>query len=102
MTGTTMTIRLVRNPDILATLGRHKKRHQRLVGFALESRDMLKYAKDKLRRKNCDLMVANAVPTLGALTNSATLLHRDGRIQKLPKIRKTALAERLLRALAAL
>jgi phosphopantothenoylcysteine decarboxylase/phosphopantothenate--cysteine ligase len=96
--GAGMTLKLVRNPDILATLGRRKKRHQTLVGFALESRDLLKHAREKLRRKNCDLIVANAVPTLGAPTISATLLYNDGQIRRLPRLSKSRLAATLLKA----
>lgn len=91
-----MTLKLVRNPDILATLGKRKKRHQLVVGFALESRNMIAYAKDKLHRKNCDLIVANSVPTLGAATNTATLISAGGCIRRLPKLRKSQLATRLL------
>lgn len=95
-----MTLRLVRNPDILATLGKRKKHHQILIGFALESRDLLKHAQDKLRRKNCDLIVANAVPTLGSPAIEAILLYNDGRMQKFPKLSKPRLAVRLLKAIA--
>ncbi len=94
-----MTLKLVRNPDILATLGHRKKRHQLLIGFALESHKMLKYARDKLHRKNCDMIVANAVPTLGSLTNTATLIHKDGRVQKLHRLSKRRLATQLLKAI---
>ncbi len=94
-----MTLHLIRNPDILATLGKRKKKHQVVVGFALESRNMLAYAKDKLRRKKCDLIVANPVPTLGAKTNTATVVYKDGHIQRLPSLRKSQLATRLLRIL---
>jgi phosphopantothenoylcysteine decarboxylase/phosphopantothenate--cysteine ligase len=96
MTREKITLTLVRNPDILATLGRRKKRHQYLVGFALESRDLLKHAKDKLRRKNCDLIVANAVPALGSPRNTATLLFKTGRIQKLPSLTKAQLSRKIL------
>lgn len=92
----TMTLTLIRNPDILATLGKRKKRRQLLVGFALESHDLLKYAQDKLRRKNCDLIVANPVPTLGAATNTATLLYKGGRVLKLQKLTKSRLAQYLV------
>lgn len=95
----TMTLKLVKNPDILAALGKKKKKTQILVGFALESCDMVTYAQDKLKRKNCDLIVANPVPTLGAITNTATLLYKDGRRIQLPKLSKSRLATRLLKNL---
>lgn len=102
MTNKSMTLKLVRNPDILATLGRRKKTHQTLIGFALESRNMLAHAQDKLRRKNCDLIVANAVPTLGSPAIEATLLYNEGRAQKLPRLSKPRLATRLLKVIVAL
>lgn len=96
------TLKFVRNPDILATLGKRKKKDQVLVGFALESRNILKYAKDKLRRKQCDVIIANAVPALGSLTNSATLVYKDGSIQKLPSLTKSRLAVHLIRRIASI
>jgi len=98
--GTTMTLKLVRNPDILATLGKRKKKHQLLVGFALESRNMLAYAKDKMKRKNCDLIVANAPSALGSPLNQVTLLYKDGQVQKLGKLEKHQVAEQLISKLS--
>lgn len=53
-------ILLEENPDILATMGQQKT-HQFLVGFAAETNDVEKYATDKLKRKNADMIVANDV-----------------------------------------
>lgn len=99
MTNKSMTLKLIRNPDILATLGRRKKHHQLVVGFALESRNLLAYATDKLHRKKCDLIVANPVPAIGSPTNTATLLHKDGRVCKLPRLTKRQLSARILKEL---
>jgi phosphopantothenoylcysteine decarboxylase/phosphopantothenate--cysteine ligase len=60
---------LVRTPDILATLGeRHGGRPAGpvLVGFAAETEDVVANAREKLRRKRCDLVVANAVGRPGS------------------------------------
>ena len=51
---------LERTPDILLTLSKQKK-HQILIGFAAETTDVIEYAKDKLKRKNLDAIVANDV-----------------------------------------
>lgn len=51
---------LEENPDILATMGQQKT-HQFLIGFAAETNDVEKYATDKLKRKNADMIVANDV-----------------------------------------
>ena len=58
------TIRLTRNPDILAGLG-SRKSGQFLVGFAAETEDVVNRARAKLRDKKCDLIVANDVSVQG-------------------------------------
>lgn len=56
----TLTIELVKNPDLLAGVGaRRKGKHPVLVGFALETKDLVGYAKKKLVEKKVDLVVAN-------------------------------------------
>lgn len=55
-----MTLELVKNPDILKGLGEHKT-HQLLVGFAAETEHVVDYGMDKVRRKNLDMLVANDV-----------------------------------------
>lgn len=60
-----MTLELVKNPDILKTLGQHKT-HQFLVGFALETNDEVKHAKQKLADKNLDFIVLNSLNDKGA------------------------------------
>lgn len=79
-----MTIHMVQNPDILASLGRLKRPNQRLVGFALETNDELEYAKRKLERKNLDFIVLNSLQDPGAGfghdTNKVTIIDRDGSV----------------------
>ncbi len=95
------SLELVRNPDILADLCRRRRGTQRIVGFALESKDLLRQARAKLQRKGCDLIVANAVPAIGAARHRATLIDRSGRMQRFPALPKAQLARQLLRAIAA-
>ncbi|RMA82080.1 bifunctional phosphopantothenoylcysteine decarboxylase/phosphopantothenate--cysteine ligase CoaBC [Umboniibacter marinipuniceus] len=52
---------LVQNPDILASVAKHPQRPQCVVGFAAETNDVVRYAKDKLARKQLDWIVANDV-----------------------------------------
>lgn len=77
-----MVIRLVQNPDILATLGKHKREGQLLVGFALETSNEMAYAQDKLQRKGLDMIVLNSLRDKGAGfgtdTNKVTIIDRDG------------------------
>lgn len=78
-----MTLELVRNPDIAATLGSEKRPGQTLVGFALETDDALAHGADKLRRKNLDMIVVNSLADKGAGfgtdTNLVTIITDDGR-----------------------
>lgn len=78
----TMTIDLVRNPDIAATLGEMKRPEQMLVGFALETNDEHKNALGKMQRKNLDMIVLNSLRDKGAGfggdTNKITIFCNDG------------------------
>jgi phosphopantothenoylcysteine decarboxylase/phosphopantothenate--cysteine ligase len=59
--GSDRTIRLVENPDILASIGRHQHRPGIVIGFAAETQHTEQFAIDKLNRKNADAIVANDV-----------------------------------------
>ncbi|RNA61183.1 bifunctional phosphopantothenoylcysteine decarboxylase/phosphopantothenate--cysteine ligase CoaBC [Chryseobacterium nematophagum] len=61
----TLTIELIKNPDILKTMG-EKKSHQLLVGFALETHNEDENAKSKLEKKNLDMIVLNSLRDQGA------------------------------------
>lgn len=79
--GDTLTLELVKNPDILKELGAARAGAARpvLVGFALETQDVARYARDKLEKKKVDLVVANhAQDGLGGDTNLATFVHAGG------------------------
>ncbi len=91
-----LTLTLETNPDILAHLGREKK-HQILVGFAAESRDLLQNAEKKLKEKGLDLIVVNEVSEGFAMdTNRVTILRKDGSIQSLPLLPKEDVAKAVL------
>ena len=76
------TIELVKNPDIAATLGAMKRLNQRLVGFALETDDAVAHGRDKMARKNLDMIVVNSLADAGAGfgtdTNKITILTNGG------------------------
>jgi phosphopantothenoylcysteine decarboxylase/phosphopantothenate--cysteine ligase len=67
-----LVLELEKTTDILASLGRAKKEHQILVGFALETNDEENYAKGKLEKKNLDLVVLNSLNDKGAGFKSDT------------------------------
>lgn len=100
-----LTVRLVRNPDILAEAGKNKG-SRILVGFAAETNDLVKNAQEKLKRKNLDLIVANDVTRRGAGfaadTNIVKILDAQGNIEELPLMSKEAVAQRVLDRVAAL
>ncbi|MGZ5281006.1 MAG: phosphopantothenoylcysteine decarboxylase domain-containing protein, partial [Bacteroidia bacterium] len=64
--GDTFTLTLVKNKDILASLGKLKKPGQILGGFSLETHNETAYAKEKLIRKNCNFIVLNSLNDKGA------------------------------------
>ena len=95
-----MTIELVKNPDILQGLG-SKKSHQILVGFAAETEHVIKYGQDKVARKNLDMLVANDVSKSNAGfnvdTNEGYFLYPDKEPKEMPNMKKSDLARHILR-----
>jgi phosphopantothenoylcysteine decarboxylase / phosphopantothenate---cysteine ligase len=67
-----LTIELEKTPDIAANLGKIKQKHQKLVGFALETNDEVQNAVSKLKRKNFDFIVLNSLREAGAGFNHDT------------------------------
>ena len=99
-----MTIELVSNPDIAALMGKEKDKEQIHIGFALETHLDLEQVRDKMERKNFDLIVANTLEDEGAGfgtdTNRVTLLSRDGSIERsLPLMEKEQVALEILHTL---
>ncbi|MCR5833094.1 MAG: bifunctional phosphopantothenoylcysteine decarboxylase/phosphopantothenate--cysteine ligase CoaBC [Selenomonadaceae bacterium] len=94
----TLTLELVKNPDILRELGTLKK-SQVLVGFAAETQNVLQYAEKKLVEKNLDFIVANDVTAEGAgfnvPTNIASIIWRNGNVENFAKMDKSKLAEKI-------
>jgi phosphopantothenoylcysteine decarboxylase/phosphopantothenate--cysteine ligase len=98
-TDSPLTVKLVKNPDILAELGRNKG-DRLLVGFAAETGETSDSAAKKLQEKNLDLVVANDVTRAGAGfavdTNIVTIFFSDGRVEELPLMGKDELADVIL------
>ena len=99
-----MTLTLVQNPDILATLGTMKQPGQRLVGFALETDNELQNAEGKLKRKNLDYIVLNSLRDAGAGfgvdTNKVTILGADGSRMESPLMSKQEVARMIVSTVA--
>jgi phosphopantothenoylcysteine decarboxylase / phosphopantothenate---cysteine ligase len=94
------SLELVENPDILAAVARMPDRPY-CVGFAAESHDLLKHAREKLERKNVPLVVGNLGPaTFGQDDNALTLVDANGH-RELPRADKLTLARALVAEIAA-
>jgi len=100
-----LTLELTPTPDILAELSRRKGTSV-LVGFAAETEEVVANAREKLRKKNLDLVVANEVGVrdagFAAETNRVTLVGADGEAESLPLLSKREVAHRILDRVARL
>lgn len=100
-----LTLSLTRTRDILYEVCQKKAPGQLVCGFSMESENLLENSRQKLRRKGCDLLVANSLRTPGAGfgvdTNVAWLLTEGGE-QELPLMSKRELAAVIMGKLAAM
>ncbi len=94
-----LTLQLERNPDIIAEIGA-RKGNRVLVGFAMESEDLVENARAKLFGKNMDLIVANDLHQAGAGfqgdTNIIKILDPQGGVEEVPLMDKMDIANRIL------
>jgi phosphopantothenoylcysteine decarboxylase/phosphopantothenate--cysteine ligase len=90
-----LILELEKNPDILEFVGTSKKRPNLVIGFAAESENLQKYAKEKLLKKNCDLIVANDVEAGKIFGSDQTkvFLVSKNKSENLGKISKANLAK---------
>ena len=96
-----LSLDMVKNPDILALLGEAKKEHPCvLVGFAAETQDLLENAQKKIDAKNLDMIVANDVSRKDAGfqtdTNAVKIIYADGRVEDSPLMGKIEVAHLIL------
>jgi len=92
---------LVRNPDLIAGIGRSRPERLRLlVGFAAETEDLVENAAAKLQAKGLDMIIANDVTAADAGfevdTNRVTLLAADGSREDWPLLSKDEVAARIM------
>jgi phosphopantothenoylcysteine decarboxylase / phosphopantothenate---cysteine ligase len=94
-----ITLVLEENPDILAELGRNKK-GQIIVGFSMETENLIENSRKKLEKKNADLIVANDLTKEGAGfgtdTNIVTMINSSGQVKELPLMSKHGVANAIL------
>ena len=86
--------------DIIAELASCKQQHQKLIGFAAQTGDIVTPAREKLQRKNLDAIVANPIDEVGSGfgsdTNKAVYLDRQGKEVEIPMCSKLEMAHRIL------
>lgn len=94
-----MTLELVKNPDILQSLG-ERKTHQFLVGFAAETEHVVEYGQDKVKRKHLDMLVANDVSKANAGfnvdTNEGYFLYPNREPKVMQNMKKSELARHII------
>lgn len=93
-----ITLELTKNPDILEFVGNNEKRPKLVIGFAAESENLEENAKKKLKKKNCDLIVANDIESGKIFGSNQTkvLFVSDKETENLGKISKSELAKLLI------
>jgi phosphopantothenoylcysteine decarboxylase / phosphopantothenate---cysteine ligase len=95
----TLELKLEPTSDILTTLSK-KKRKLLLIGFALETKDGLAHAREKLRKKNLDLIVLNSYGkqnrVFGSNLNTIAMIDKRGKIEQLPLLPKFDVANKIL------
>ena len=100
-----LSVELARTRDILAYLGEHKREGQILCGFSMETENVLENSRQKLIKKNADMIAANSLRESGAGfgtdTNHLILITRENTAD-LPMMSKEEAADRLLDGLLCL
>jgi phosphopantothenoylcysteine decarboxylase/phosphopantothenate--cysteine ligase len=94
-----LVIKLKKNPDILQELGKVKG-NKVLIGFAMETQNLIENARAKVKKKNLDFIVANDLRTEGAGfagdTNLVKIIDSQGKVEEIPLMRKSDLADIVL------
>ena len=102
----TLTLSLEKTPDILANVSKHRQDGMLVIGFAAETENVLDNAREKLRAKNLDAIVANDVSRndsgFDTQTNAVTIITRNNDILELPLMSKREAADRILDAIIGL
>ena len=97
-TNSSLSIKLIQNPDILKLVSSHKT-HQLLVGFSLETNNELDNAKEKLKRKNLDIIILNNPLKKGSLFgsdfNKITIIDKYNNIDELPILTKEECSKKI-------
>lgn len=100
-----LELTLIRTRDVLGSLGKQKRKEQLLVGFALETNNEEAHAREKLEKKNADMIVLNSLRDSGAGfghdTNKVTILLKNGETKTFPTKSKNEVAADIIDTLTA-
>ncbi len=93
-------IKFFNNPDILQAISTHKKRPKLVVGFAAETENLIDNAMKKIKKKKCDIIVANNVSSnrdvFGGNMNAVNIINKKGSLLELPRMTKSKIAKKIL------
>ena len=91
-----LNLKLKKTIDIINYVSKHKIKKQKVIGFALESKNLLNYAKDKLKNKKLDMIVANPTETIGSKFSKPVFIFKNGDIKKLNSATKNNIAKEII------
>ncbi|UER67955.1 bifunctional phosphopantothenoylcysteine decarboxylase/phosphopantothenate--cysteine ligase CoaBC [Borrelia sp. BU AG58] len=93
-------IKLTKNPDIIECIGKNKIKNQIIIGFcAQEPENLIDKAKEKLKTKNLDYIIANDLKYFGSTLNKIYIIDSKNNIQKIPEMSKKEIAIEILKIL---
>ena len=91
------SLKLIKNPDVVATIAKEKSENQKIIGFCLTDADLINCAKTKLKNKNLDYIIANDVKTaLNTNQNKVTIIEKSGKIIDIELDSKENIAQKIL------
>lgn len=92
-----LEVKMVKNPDIVATMAKNKKENQVIIGFCLGDDNLIESAKKKMKAKNLDYIIANEVSTaLNTDNNKVTIIKKDGTIYNIDLDIKEVVARKII------
>jgi phosphopantothenoylcysteine decarboxylase/phosphopantothenate--cysteine ligase len=95
-TGEPLTVKLKPTTDILKWAGKHKKKNQIVIGFALEDRNVRERAEKKLKEKKLNMIVTNTCAAIGADKSTVQIKMPGSKWLKLPNASKAVIAGRIV------
>lgn len=90
-------LKLIKNPDVIATIASKKQENQKIIGFCLTDKNLIECAQKKLKNKNLDYIIANDVKTaLNTNQNKVTIIEKSGKLIDIELNTKENIARKIL------